>query len=436
MATLNYDYLSREKYITAIMIAWCSALLSCLGSLSAIYLILRTNKLQELYHRLVFGLCISDLILSTSIILQPVLTRGDLGLALSMGNVQTCEFVGFLFQYYMASCAYNALLSLYFCAKIRYNKSDRILAKQYEPYVHLVALGLPTLFGIVGVQRDLFNPSYTLYVCDFWAYPADCSLHNDYDNERGDCQLVHLVGYAAMGIYGLLACVGVTATWVVCRTVQRQLRRMQSHSFDFTLDERHERRNGIVMRQAFLYTAAFLNGFIIVLLATVSTARVLERATVDPEVLGESRLYYAGVILCFFLFPLQGFFNWIIYVRRRLFHIRRLHPDRTWWWSYQRLFRPSKVFSSSMPMEIPNHSAHPSAAAASFDDGDDDGSISWDMDDSGMILFHSDCEVDTNATTIATIRQDAMATMLEPSKLHDNHPVNDNHDEESPCSDS
>lgn len=351
---LKYNSLSDAKFFFAFGVAVFSASLSIYGSLSAMFLICRNRKLKELYHRLIFGLSVSDLILSLTVIVQFFLARRDLGYPIARGTVKTCDAVGFLFQYYISSSIYNAELSLYFVAKVRYNMTDRQFSKRFEPYLHIFPFLIPTIFGIIGIAFSLFNPSFTLRVCDFWVYPADCTIRDDVPCERTNTNVIIVVGYVVLAVYGLSAVIGVGGTWVVYRTVKKQLRVMESYSFDASVHaQRHERRNRAIMVQAVLYTAAFLNGFLIVLLATVSTAPVLEKALIDPTVLGDSWWYYLTLVMCYFLFPIQGFFNWIIYIRIRLNRIRQKNSHRSWWWAYNRLFLASGVAPSNQSGSIP-----------------------------------------------------------------------------------
>lgn len=462
-SSLNYNYLSRPQFVSAATVAMSSALLSMYGSAAALYLILRNQKLKELYHRLIFGLCVSDLLFSASIVVHFVGLPSDLGLPMAVGSAQTCNALAFFFQYYMASSMYNALLSLYFCAKIVGRQTDRQLSARFEPMVHVIPFGLATVFAVVGVSLGLFHVGFTLHTCDYWAYYPPSSVNHDDGNngnnddngngpERGiyndrDNVALNVVASAVSTVHGVSAVVGVGGTWIVYRTVKSQLQRMQVYRFatatatatperqgmvatgatttgtgghdpntpnlpsisrslsdsqedamapqqrqrqqqsslpsrlvsasrepvsmTFSLfsghgstaaqrhdnhhaingtyherhlrrqEERHQRRNQIVMMQAILYTAAFLNGFVIVIVAWT-----LEEVTLrqdDPEqALADNPWYTLILFLCYLFFPLQGLFNFLIYVRLRLVRIKRRHPTKSWWWSYRHLFASSQ----------------------------------------------------------------------------------------------
>ena len=194
-STLNYDFLSHEKYLAAIGVGLISASLSLYGSLAAMYVILRHRKWGEAYHRLILGLVTSDLLLSVSIIAQTWALPSHLGLPGAVGNTASCDAVGWLFQYYIASSVYNAELSLYFYFRIKYNQNDRTWSRMWEPWVHVVPFAVPTMFGVLGTALGLFHPSFTFKLCDFWVYPADCVLRADVPCQRATTRSVVSVGY-------------------------------------------------------------------------------------------------------------------------------------------------------------------------------------------------------------------------------------------------
>ena len=343
---LNYDYLDDTIYQILLVPLFVSSMLSIYGSLSSIVLILRQNKLKEVYHRLVFGMSVADILLTISLLLIPFLLRKDLGLPLAIGNEQTCDALGFMFQFYVASSFYNANLSLFFVCKIIYNRSDRPISKRFEPYIHVLPFFFALTFGVVGVSLQLFNPGFLIPSCDFWHYPANCAFDDTVECERGDHTLGFAIGYGVGTFHMVVATLAVAGTWSVYHSVQRQLHHTSSMSLDvLSTEDRYRKRLRIVMWNSILYTAVFLNTFAVAAVATGLNAIAVRKFVDDPD-------YEMGVglilvrLLCYTLFPLQGFLNWIVYVRNRVARIKRVHLNRSWMWAMRHVYSSSALNSS------------------------------------------------------------------------------------------
>lgn len=80
------------------------------------------------------------------------------------------------------------------------------------------------LFATLGVVWNLFSPSFTLRICNFW------TNHPQHQQEQGDSRLFY-VAYSVSAVHTVAALVGVGATWMVYQTARLQYRRMQTYRF-------------------------------------------------------------------------------------------------------------------------------------------------------------------------------------------------------------
>ena len=114
-----------------------SASISIIGSAATICHILRTHKgISSTYHRLVFGLCVGDLMASFVWAFGSTAVPKDMQYLIpyARGNVQTCTARGFFVTVglVMAS-AYNCMVCLYYLSIITYDKKDDYIKRKLEP---------------------------------------------------------------------------------------------------------------------------------------------------------------------------------------------------------------------------------------------------------------------------------------------------------------
>lgn len=331
----NYRYLTSAQYLVAFCAGCLSSGLSLLGSGTIVYLVLKQSRLHEtIYHRIVFGLSCMDLVVTVAVILQPFLLPSYTRLPFASGQIATCDGVAFLLHYYLGSYIYSCELSLYFLFMIRYNISEVALAKTFEPFIHIVPVLVPTLFGIYGLTTQQFNPDPVFAFCDISVYPSNCLDVDSIECERG-------LSYAALRIFLnsvvlLAVLIGTVSTWLVYWTVQQRIKRSRRHSFVVAsyatnIDNPQQlKRIRSVAWQAFWYTAAYLNAVLIFFFLPFAvqldgTGRVQNTTGL-----------FALVTLLYFLFPLQGFLNCLVYLRPVLVRWKERSDDTTWLWALKK----------------------------------------------------------------------------------------------------
>jgi hypothetical protein len=251
------QYLSDAQYIAAFSAGIFSCTLSLFGSSSIIYLIFKTKSFKLLYHRIIFGLSIMDIVFTSAMFLQPFLLPTNTNFMFAAGNEQTCKLVAFFMQFFIAVYIYNAELSIYFLMTIRYGKSEEELSRKLEPYIHIVPIFVAVIFGILGVVLGIFKPSVLFSACKFNPSP-----------DQADQKGIHW----AHNIITILAIlVALVCTWLIYWTVHRQTIRSSQWSFTEAMQREEKSRTRAVAVQAIWYTVVLMIGFGTLLLSSISS---------------------------------------------------------------------------------------------------------------------------------------------------------------------
>lgn len=354
--------LQERHAITLAVVSIFSASLSITGSGLIIYLA-RKRARKELYHRLMSFLSATDIILSTSVILQafslPVEDAPDAVWA--VGNHATCTAAGFLFMYGSVTIAYyNAVLSVYFYLLVVYNFRDQSLVWRFEIPAHVLGVLLTLITPIAGVILDTYGVAPGLITaCVYAAYPRGCLTSEDVEC-TGGLESVPM-DYISLVVTGISVFIGFSATVMLYWRVRGQLRRNlryakaftkissntlkvpQSDGNDGTLQgtegrdvlkrsisfrssrkanrqqaQLHNRghiseRLRSVRVRSLLYSAIYCNLFVWVIVATLVSS-------LKPSL-------FPLQFVIYLLFPLQGALNAIVYIRPRYIHWRAEFPD-------------------------------------------------------------------------------------------------------------
>lgn len=291
-AALSYAYLTDAQYISAVSIGYISCLLSLFGSCSIIYLVSKRPNVwkdkEQLYHRLVFSLSVTDVITTLSLITAPFMNRRDTEVLFAKGNIRTCEASAFLFRFFSGTIFFNAMLSIYFLRTIRYGHA--IIFKR-EYLVYLCGFLFPVAVGLHGLLSQALNPSLPLGICTFTKYPFNCTPGKG-DCTRGPEQEFRYWLHSLISI--LLAVTGIVCTWLVYLTIRKQRLTSQrySHRGSSTLMNNDERKKiRAVAVQAICYTldhkALLSFGMLEIIDPTTRISSTLEPASritsVDPQ---------------------------------------------------------------------------------------------------------------------------------------------------------
>lgn len=152
-----------------------SSITSVISSSLIIYIIFRSSTgLKSIYHRLMFGMSLGDIISSTAYALAhlPMHRPGindkiDLTFELTsdqrLGNHRTCAAQGF---FWFLGCSstylYNAALCWYYYCVIVKSMEDVCISKKLEPFFHAVPVGVSFVFGLSFLFVDAYNPGMNM----------------------------------------------------------------------------------------------------------------------------------------------------------------------------------------------------------------------------------------------------------------------------------
>ena len=211
---------------------------------------------------------------------------------------------------------YNAGLCIYYLLTIRYSVREDVMAKRYKPWL----LCIPALFVL---STGLLTASFQLYnVADentggcFIAYsPYGCEDDNELECTRGKPLRIStdmlFTLFVTMPFVLSLVIVVVTnmAIFLVIRHRMKPIAD-RSRQFNRSLSDDLDQRIRDVAYQCFWYVAAFLTTYFA---AAISQVQATE----------ETRLEYVGLVLQQIFMPMQGLFNFLVYLRPRYIQARR-----------------------------------------------------------------------------------------------------------------
>ena len=219
-----------------------SASISFAGSAAIVWHILRSHKgLSSTYHRLVFGLCVGDLMASLSYVINSTAVPKEMQYLMpsARGNVGTCTALGlFLTAGIAIAYSYNCKICCYYLSIITFNKNDDYIKRNLEPWFHGVPIVFAVVTGIIGLIMKQYNNN-GLGGCYLTSYhPPHCrGVANGIIPEgfaipcgRGDTEsgnLFKLVGYLVPLTIVPTIIVGTMIT--MHRTVRKIERKMRNY---------------------------------------------------------------------------------------------------------------------------------------------------------------------------------------------------------------
>lgn len=321
---LHFNRLHDLVYYIGAWLTWTSSSLSIYGSSSIVYIILKKRKWKKsAFHRIMMSWSISDIIVSLACFLQPFLVPSFTNLHFALGNIATCQVVGFLNSFFLATFLHGAITSLYFCLTIRLRWSEARVERCLEPWIYILPWSVSLVYGILGASYRLFYPDVMLHAC---------VLTGGHDPLGHHYKPRLLTWLAAITTYPPLVAsmLSMIFTALVFQVVYTQTYRNGRYANG--VSEVARQRMRAVAIQAICYEGAFLLSFVS-LLAPLLLSIMGDFADPTYDVVPNA-VVQAALLLVFLAFPLQGFLNWMVFVRPMLVRWRDAHPDKSWWWAY------------------------------------------------------------------------------------------------------
>ena len=365
--------LTKAQSISLFFTPSISGCISSFASITLIVSIFRSNlKLSNVYRRLIFFLSVFDIILSITHALSSLpMPAGTIWGAI--GNDVTCGMQGFFTTVGLCGTVlYSLSLTVYFLLVVKYDMSEARIKKCVEPFLH--AIPLLYSFGVSTYIYATNNYNAEGRICWIETKPPNCK--NDPEVEclsSGNPVVLEWIG-GALPLFGVFLA-NCTILAVIWWSYRSQVRINQSYASAFAQpntapqaiqsDEEeqagscclffltkqcpiirncknsqsnisHQRRTSVlaeylsrpsrasarrleeIVNRAAAYVAAYLFSFMFSLIYRVVSAHV---SGPTPFII---------ILLARFFFPLQGFFNVLVYTYPHVVSYRRNNTECNW----------------------------------------------------------------------------------------------------------
>lgn len=275
-----------------------SSLLSIFGSMAIVYMIMSDHKrkLARPKNRLMLMMSFFDILSSTAFGIADLAMPSESGIGNAMGNSATCVAQGIFIWLGLAVPMYNTSLNLFYMLTIKYSVNPNYFSKKIEPFLHLISILVPLSIAIVFAVNGEIEPRGNVCI----------------GTSRRTAWVM-----LSISSFCLLFCVFSMVS--ICWAVKQRANKMRSHRFRASLTNNSRiLEEDETVKQALLYTSAFILTFIFPLVQSVSVT-----------VIGPSARCVVFVVLTGILYPLQGFWNFALYIRPGVNKIKAGDPNRS-----------------------------------------------------------------------------------------------------------
>jgi hypothetical protein len=365
-------------------IARCTAFLSSFSSILIIIVILRSEtKLTSSYHRIMLGMSVVDAMGSLAIFCSTWMMPKDMiytqfeGAVL--GSSATCTTQGFFFLSGMiSSFGFNTTLCIYYLCVIKYKFSEETFQKRAEPILFSLAFIIPLSLSLPLVVADLFAPTPFDFVCTEARYPYWCSNSGTVGDEVcTPSPTFQRFKLSLLTLYLSCAIVIFVSMFLVCRAVYTQER-----TLDLYMKNVHARHRGDTRKQdgendsgKIKTTLLFKSETKTVMFQALAYLCALFACQLFPlmcllNILHTNEIYmYFHVVLR----PLQGFFNFLVFMGHKVCNRRRSNNEITRWKAFCEIFSNPKeeptMFVGNIDIVFKLHPDHEEV----IEEGEDDG---------------------------------------------------------------
>ncbi len=320
-----------------------SGAISVVASVTLMWTILRSHVgLSSTMQRLLFGLCVSDVLSSSANMLATIMVPKDFEYMFPWvyGNGTTCTFQGFCHVWGLNSgLLYNCSICIYYLAIVKYNVKDEVIRKRIEPYLHAFSICYPLTGAIIGVATQSLNQYGQ--ICSFRQYrPLHCIFCDDGEVPEGfdlPCGrgstanlLIHVFGNTILAGTPIIITVTMVLMYRAVAKIQKRNNRYGRTSIIANLNNaddtsrfckimhclvpcmtksdtaptrRGKQQNGKknILIRAFAYNGAWFLSFLPFIIHRISSFAGIRR--IPPSFFFIDSIFQ----------PLQGLFNFLIY---------------------------------------------------------------------------------------------------------------------------
>lgn len=332
---------------------------SAISSALIIYIIMRSDtRLSTIYHRIMFGMSLTDIIGSIAMALTTLPMPsympkeevfGYKWAGTRLGNTYSCNAQGFFSTFGMASVLmFDTMLCVYYACAIAFTMKEKNIEKYLEPIIHCLPIVFGLGFAVPPLFLEMYNPTISSFAwCGFWVYPSECLNYDERECIRGNRDLLVVALYMFFVLIPLNFVIIVVSLLLVVHKVIQTDRTLTAMTILYkeTADEEIQNirlkngRSKAVLVQAISYISSFLLAFTLPFLNALDHLLSVGNNTHDD---GRKDGVNVGIDrVLVFLFPLQGFFNFIIFISFKVYNYRRICKDASICSILRRLFTSS-----------------------------------------------------------------------------------------------
>ena len=202
------------------------------STVMAIAIVRSDGWLSSPYQRIIFGLCLSDILQSLCLIVGPFAVPSMVPQGIwAVGNYQTCQANGFLFNFgSLSTPMYMFALCIYTALKIKKNMSDEMFSQKIEKLVHIIIVLFSVTVCVAGLATKSINSAVVGTYCTYAAVPTGC---RQYPDMVGECDpaiaksavilaFINTIGVPFSCLFGII-CLMVGVYWHVLQATKQPL---------------------------------------------------------------------------------------------------------------------------------------------------------------------------------------------------------------------
>ncbi|CAB9528155.1 expressed unknown protein [Seminavis robusta] len=347
---LSYSY-SQQKALF-----WAGKPTDVIGITGSVYLCYcilkdRDGLKKKVFRRLFLALALAHIILVCIHVLSTIPTPQGSFYG-SLGSRQSCSAIGFLSHIaYTMTMVYNGSIGVYYYIVFTYNWSDQTIKQKAEPFFHAMAVIYPVLGPILGLAFGMYNADPILLQCYASPAPLGCGESGGMECERGHRfrgLFVWLTGFVELNVGTVIKLGAVVKIMITVLLQQRRNKKrfresiagrtstINEHSFHIQSQMQEKKKKKI--KRTTVAEETCWQSFWFLLSCFVPYCMGLFVKMVDlywvriPEDRKAPGWLFVLTFISTILFPMQGVFNTLIYLRPNYMRRRRTHGENESAW--------------------------------------------------------------------------------------------------------
>ncbi|CAB9528156.1 unknown protein [Seminavis robusta] len=325
------------------------------GSIYLCYCILkdRDGLKKKVFRRLFLAVTLAHIILVCIHVLSTIPTPEGSFYG-SLGSRQSCSAIGFLSHIaYTMTMVYNGSIGIYYYIVFTYNWSDQTIKQKAEPVFHAIAAIYPILGPIFGLAFGMYNADPILLQCYAAPAPLGCGEVDGILCERGHRfrgLFVWLTGFVELNLgtgikLGAVFKILITV-WLQQRKNKKRfdegisdggVRRSTAVEASQKIPQKQPERKKMTKTTALIYETFWQSiWFVLSCFIPYCVGLIVKMVDLFWTRIPEDRKAPGWLFILTFisnvLFPMQGVFNTLIYLRPNFMRRRRTHGGKESVW--------------------------------------------------------------------------------------------------------